>query len=135
MTQNTNKISVLGVLPSGEDICAQTTQPLSGPPLQFAEHMGHLTQPLQEFFQVQKTLPPGWQFPSIQISQKTLLFRDSAMNNCLRKPLSLTPYFLYFTRWATVGLTYCLFLYNHYLSAMNCHLRAFSLPSDLQKSR
>lgn len=74
MTQNTNKISVLGV-------CTQTTQPLSGPPLQFAEHLGRLTQPLQELFQVQQTLPPGWQFPSIQISQKTLLLRDSPLNN------------------------------------------------------
>lgn len=135
MTQNTNKISVLGVLRSGEDSCAQTTQPLSGPPLQFAEYMGCLTQPLQELFQVQKTLPPGWQFPSVQISQKTLLLRDSALNNCLRKPLSLTPYFLYFTPWATVGLTYCLFLYNHNLPAVSCQLRAFSLPSDLPKSR
>lgn len=135
MTQNTNKISVLGVLRSGEDSCAQTTQPLSGPPLQFAEHMGCLTQPLQELFQVQKTLPPGWQFPPVQISQKTLLLRDSALNNCLRKPLSLTPYFLYFTPWATVGLTYCLFLYNHNLPAVSCQLRAFSLPSDLPKSR
>ena len=135
MTQNTNKISVLGVLRSGEDSCAQTTQPLSGPPLQFAEHMGCLTQPLQELFQVQKTLPPGWQFPSVQISQKTLLLRDSALNNCLRKPLSLTPYFLYFTPWATGGLTYCLFLYNHNLPAVSCQLRAFSLPSDLPKSR